>query len=329
MTPSAVIQTKPGIGDVMWHLPFIRAIAAVSPGGQVTFLSPPTSGAGELLAAEPAVAEILYYEHSGSELRRGINMIRLAGLLRRCRFRKVWILDYTVRAAMAALFAGIPERIGVGITAQRFYITNKGIDESHRHDHPIEWLVTLMAEMGVPLATTEPDLRVPADMLAAIDNRFAGRPRPWIVLGLGGSHADKDWPDRVWMEFLAGLRGRISGTVFFIGGPAHITRADGLIARTQGAGAVNGCDLKLIEAAALLRHADLFIGTDSGPMNLAAAVGTDAFAFFGQTPVLTYSKYIHAIVPTGGPYPGGMRGISPAQVLAEVEPYLSRRKEYG
>ena len=52
-TPHAVIQPKPGIGDVIWHLPFIRAIAAVSPGGQVTFLAPPTSGARELLVRNP------------------------------------------------------------------------------------------------------------------------------------------------------------------------------------------------------------------------------------------------------------------------------------
>jgi hypothetical protein len=41
VTPHAVIQPKPGIGDIIWHLPFIRAIAAVSPGGSVTFLAPP------------------------------------------------------------------------------------------------------------------------------------------------------------------------------------------------------------------------------------------------------------------------------------------------
>ena len=62
MTPSAVIQVKPGIGDVIWHLPFIRAIAAAAPGGQVTFFVPPSSGASELLQAEPAVAAT-YFQH--------------------------------------------------------------------------------------------------------------------------------------------------------------------------------------------------------------------------------------------------------------------------
>ena len=61
-------------------------------------------------------------------------------------------------------------------------------------------------------------------------------------------------------------------------------------------------------------------------MNLAAAGGTEAFGLFGSTPVLTYSKFIHAIVPDGGPSPGGMQRIAPAQVLKHIAPYLSQRR---
>ncbi len=327
LTQHAVIQPKPGIGDVIWHLPFIRAIAATSPGGKVTFLAPPTTGARELLAAEPSVAETIYFEHSGSELRRGINLIRLVRLLRRKHFRRLWILDRTVRPALAGFLAGIPERIGVGLTAQRMYITNPGIDRSHFHDSPIDGLVTLMADMGVPLQTTEPNLCIADDVLSAIDEKFCGYSRPWTVLGLGGSHPDKDWPNAYWLEFIAALRGLTSGTVFFVGGPAQAARAENFIADTTGASAVNGCDLKLTAAAALLRRADLFVGGDSGPLNLAAAAGTEAFGLFGGTPILRYSKFIHPIVPDGGPVPRGMQRISPAQVLEQVRPYLSLRKQ--
>jgi heptosyltransferase II len=327
MTPNAVIQTKPGIGDTMWHLPFVRAIAAASPGGKVTFLAPPTSGARELLVAEPGVAEVVYFEHSGSESRRFFNMLRLAALLRRRRFRSVWILDYTVRAAIAALLAGVPERIGVGLTAQRRFITNAGIDRGHYHDFPIDWLIALMAEMKVPLPSTEPELEIPAGVLAAIGEKFAACPRPWIALGIASSHPDKEWPDAYWVELLPDLRSLTGGTFLLIGGAAQSARAEKLIASTPGANIVNACALKLIESAALLHEADLFIGTDSGPLNLAAAVGTDAFGFFGNTPVLNYSKFIRPIVPAGGPAPGGLARILPAQVIEQVRPYLSRRKQ--
>ena len=313
----------------MWHLPFIRAIAAAAPGGQVTFLAPPTSRARELLAAEPCVAETVYFEHSGSELRRGLNLIRLVALLRRRRFRTVWILDRTSRPAFAAWCAGIPERIGVGLTRQRWYITNSGIPQSHWHDFPIDWLVTLLAQMRVPLPTLEPQLQLPHDVLGSVGARFAERKRPWIVVGLGASHPDRDWPQAHWAEFLAGLRRRSSGTVFLLGGLDYGSRADALIAASQGAGAVNVCSLPILEAAALLAQADLFVGTDSGPMNLAAATGTDAYALFGVTQVLTYSKFIHPIVPDGGPKPGGMAQIKPAEVLERVAPRLSVCKQQG
>ncbi len=322
MTPSAVIQAKRGIGDVMWHLPFMRAIAAVSPGGRVTFLAPPSSGARELLAAEPCVAETVYFEHAGSELRRGLNLIRLAALLRRRRFRTVWILDRTIRPALAAFLAGIPARIGVGLTAQRLFITNRGIAHSHFHDFPIDWLVTLLADMHVPLPSLEPDLHLDVSTLAAVAAKFGDCARPWIAIGLGGSHPDKDWPLAHWAEFLPALRRLTTGTVFLIAGIENMPRAQNLIAASAGARAINACGLKLAEAAALLQHADLFVGTDSGPMNLAAATGTEAYAMFGATPVLTYSKFIHPIVPDGGPSPGGMRRITPAQVLDQIKPHL-------
>ncbi len=318
----AVIQVKPGIGDVIWHLPFIRAVAAATPGGRVAFLAPPSSAAKELLAAEPGVAETIYFQHAGSELQRGVNLIRLAVLLRRRRFGAIWILDRTTRPAVAAALAGIPKRIGLGLGGQKLFITNPGIDHSHFHDHPIDWLRALMKAMQVPLPEVEPALRLSQTTLAAVEAKFDPLPRPWIVLGIGASHPDKDWSDDHWTQFLGELRRRTAGTVFLIGGNANRTRAENFIAAGAGASAVNACDLSLTEAAALLRRADLFIGPSSGPLNLAAASDTEAFGLFGSTPVLTYSKFIHAIVPDGGPSPGGMARISPAQVIDAIAPRL-------
>ncbi|HLN07906.1 MAG TPA: hypothetical protein VK281_02935, partial [Xanthobacteraceae bacterium] len=137
---TVVIQTKQGIGDVIWHLPFIRSIAAVSPGGTVTFLTLPSTQALDLLRAEPCVAQTLYFENRGSELARGLHLVRLTALLRRLPCNTVWILDRTTRAAFAAMMAGIPNRIGVGLGPQRWFITNPGIDHRYFHDMPIEWL---------------------------------------------------------------------------------------------------------------------------------------------------------------------------------------------
>jgi heptosyltransferase-2 len=277
-----------------------------------------------LLVAEPRVAATVYFAHAGSELQRGINLVRLVALLRRHRLKSIWVLDHTIRPALAAALAGIPERVGLGLGPQSAFITNNGIGREHFHDHPIDWLRALMAAMKVPLSSTEPDLQVPTALLTAVGEKFAQFARPWIAIGIGASHPDKDWPDANWSEFLCALR--TPGTVFLVGWPANNGRAEKLVSAFGSGQIVNACGLRLIEAAALLRLADLFIGPSSGPLNLAAAGGTEAFGLFGSTPVLTYSKFIRAIVPEGGPSPGGMARIAPAQVLERIAPYLSRRK---
>jgi heptosyltransferase-2 len=169
---------------------------------------------------------------------------------------------------------------------------------------------------------------LPPQTLAEIGQRFANAPRPWIALGLGASHPGKDWPDTHWAEFLIGLRQRVQGTVFLVGGRMNSARANRFIGQGTGAPAINACDLGLPEAAGLLRLADLFVGPSSAPMNLAIAGGTEAFGLFGSTPVLTYSKRIHAIVPPGGMTPDGMKRLMPAQALEAITSHLGRVKAH-
>jgi heptosyltransferase II len=326
VTSTVVIQSKQGIGDVVWHLPYLRAIAAAAPGGKVVFLALPSTHAQELLQAEPCVERTLYFESRGSELTRVAHLMRLIAALRRLHCDTAWFLDVTVRPAIAALFAGIPNRIGVGIGPQRWFITNRGLDpRPYRHEpYPFRWLDALMAQMQISGAGAEPSLHVPPAPIATVRRQFGAQPRPWIVLGLGGSHPLKQWPQASWVEFTGVLRRRFAGTVFLIGGAAQAPQAADLIACTAGAAAINACALSVIEAVALLREADLFVGPDSGPMNLAIAAGTPAFAMFGATRVLTFSKFINPVLPDDGGPPtlDGMGRISPGNVLARIAPYL-------
>lgn len=321
MTKTAVIQVKPGLGDTIWHLPFVRAIAAHSAAGQVVFLSPPTSLARELLAAEPAVREVAYFQHGGNELKRGLNLIRLVRLLRSYRFRKIWILDRTTRPAVAARLAGIPERIGLGLGAQRFWITNPGIDRKYFHAFPVDWLKQLMIAQAVPLSSTEPNLKLTDAALAAIDAGFCGLPRPWLAFGIGASHPSKEWPDSHWQRLLQLMRTQFAGTVFLIGGLALEPRAARLI-EASGAAAVNACDLHVMQSAALLKRADLYAGPDSGPLNLAAAVGTRAIGLFGETPPLRYTQFIE-VLRADEDAAAPVERIAPERLLAELRKHLA------
>ena len=59
----AVIQPLPGIGDMVWHVPHIRALATHF-GQPVTLIAKPRSAAAEIFAAEETVADVLWLERN-------------------------------------------------------------------------------------------------------------------------------------------------------------------------------------------------------------------------------------------------------------------------
>ena len=102
-------------------------------------------------------------------------------MLRQKRFQTVWILDRTLRPAIAAALARIPDRIGLGLGRQSLFITNLALIRA------ISMITRttgcgVMTEMKVPLPSTEPALPIPGVVLAAIGEQFKASPRPWIVL---------------------------------------------------------------------------------------------------------------------------------------------------
>ena len=55
-----VVQPLPGIGDIIWHLPHLKAIASNTASDQVTLLTKDRSLAHELLLGTKYIKEVLY-----------------------------------------------------------------------------------------------------------------------------------------------------------------------------------------------------------------------------------------------------------------------------
>ena len=58
-----VVHHRSGIGDLVWHLPYLRAIAERSAGGKASVMARPSSRAVDVLAAENWVDEVIEYDH--------------------------------------------------------------------------------------------------------------------------------------------------------------------------------------------------------------------------------------------------------------------------
>ncbi|MEC9167208.1 MAG: hypothetical protein VX596_08930, partial [Pseudomonadota bacterium] len=100
MSKTLVLQPLPGIGDMIWHLPHIAAIAAQTPTGTVSLAAKPSSHADQILADAAHIVDILWLEphHTHGPL----GFWRLARHLRPYDFTEAWILHGSPRYAAGA-----------------------------------------------------------------------------------------------------------------------------------------------------------------------------------------------------------------------------------
>lgn len=156
-----IVQPLPGIGDMVWHLPHIHAIAATTMEGRVDILTKPRSQADRLLRAEPCVGRILWLEREIGRHAGPRGLFRLAALLRRERYQRAWFLHGSARYVLAARLAGVPERIGYGIGLQSFLLNVPvRLPSGLRHAHPILRADALLDVLAIPRAELKPCLAV-------------------------------------------------------------------------------------------------------------------------------------------------------------------------
>lgn len=109
---------------------------------------------------------------------------------------------------------------------------------------------------------------------------FGGK--PFIAINMGGKVAEKHWGHGNWRALLRELSVDYGGYgLLFLGADEEASSVAEVAENWPGA-VVNACGQLLPrESGAALRRASLFVGHDSGPMHLAAAVGVTCVAPFG------------------------------------------------
>lgn len=315
-----IVQPLPGIGDMVWHLPHIHAIAAATATGPVDILTKPRSQADRLLIADPSVRRVLWVERDSGHHAGVVGIFRLANRLRCEAYQRVWVLHGSARYPLAAWLAGISERIGYGVGSQRWLSSVPvRLPTECRHAHPTVRADALLHALEVPRTEPEPRLPVLATAEQTVLERFTAWPRPWIALGIGSSEPWKQWGAARFAELAVALHQRSSGSVFMVGGPVERSLGDDLLCQVQGKGGkiVDAIALPLEQTVALLAQSAGYIGNDTGVLNIAAAVETPALGLFGGSPPLTHSGLIHAITPPPGHH--GMAAITVAQVLEALD----------
>lgn len=321
-----VVQPLPGIGDMVWHLPHIRALARHA-GGPVTLVAKPRSRADEIFAAEDTVREIIWVDRNpkgATGVHDGVlGLWRLIRTLRAGRFDAAVLLHHSPSLAFATLAAGIPLRQGYGIGVQRWFL-NRGpylTAAVWRQHRPLQRATLFLQAANIAMDEAEPRLPIAPAARLTVQRRLHDVKRPLVVLGIGSSEPTRQWGAP---RFAALARALIDAGwpgLALVGGPGEEILRQEICAAlgNDAARALPALGWHLAETAALLAEASFYVGNDTGVMNMAAAVGTRAYALFGTTPALHHSPQIVPIVsPAGGPIDGVAR-VTVEAVLAAIE----------
>lgn len=147
--------------------------------------------------------------------------------------------------------------------------------------------LALLAELGIRPQSGD-DCRPRLDASEGARMRIASQlselgGRSLVVIHVGAGMAAKQWPAEHWRRLIAEMHRRHPMQVVLVGSPSERPIAVA-IATGQPKAVVDWTgQLDLDELAALVERADLFLGADSGPAHLAAAVDTPVVALFSGT----------------------------------------------
>lgn len=316
----ALVQPRVGIGDMIWHLPHIRALAR-HVGGRVTLVTRPRSMADQFVGRDDGVHGILYVERGqwspGGRHEGNAGMVRLVRDLRALGCDGAVLMTRSRNLTLAVLAMGVQHRHGYGIGLQRRVLRGPFLPRADWKGHPYDQATAWMAGAGIALDRPDPVLHVSgADKLAAAQ-RLDARGIP-VAFGIAASDDWKNWGAERFAALAAELLEAGWPSVALVGGPGEQGLADAILAALGArSGAVRlALGWPLREVAALLAGSTFYVGNDTAALNIAAAVGTRSYGLFGATVALRHSPLIVPVLPPGGPdRVDGMAALVPAAVF--------------
>jgi ADP-heptose:LPS heptosyltransferase len=127
-------------------------------------------------------------------------------------------------------------------------------------------------------------MALPADSVAKAEALVAGARLPLIGLHVSGGRLSKQWHLDRFGIVARTLADRHQATIVLTGDSTDRQLVDDVRQRLPGVPTIDACGtLGIVDLAALLARLDVLVTGDTGPMHLAAVVGTPVVALFGPS----------------------------------------------
>jgi ADP-heptose:LPS heptosyltransferase len=291
MAKNILVIRNDRFGEFLLNIPAIQALKEKYPLAKLSLAV--SSAVCELAGVVEKVNEVVVWD----EVKRD---------LRKHKFDLCVILNPGKEAHWAVFRAGIPARVGYD-RKWGFLLTRKLKDTKHLGNrHEVDCNLELVGLVGAKTLDKTPKINVDDNLF----REFIGQ--RIVAIHPFTSDPVKEWPVERFKELARRIQGELGLKVIMVG-LSEIVLDTGddivnLINKTS-----------LVELAALLKRCSLLISCDSGPMHLAAAVGTPVVALFrNDLPGKSAQRWgpvgVHTVIEKGN-----LEEISVEEVFSKIK----------
>jgi len=280
------------IGDVLLATPTLRAIKAARPDVRITMMV--NRGTEDVLSGNPDVDEIMVLDKGSL----GAQSRLIAGLRGR-QFDTVIDLTDGDRSAFLTWISGASVRIGFNDEHRwrgRYYteVVPPVPTVRHRIDRDLDALKPLSIQAGSkdPQLWLMPEEKNRADQL--LHQLGIQQSQSFVILQPGARYWFKAWPPERFAELADRLTSQHGCQVLVGGSEQDLDVAQQIQQRATCHAIIMAGRTTIKQFAAIAKKSSLFVGSDSGAMHMASAVGTPVVALFGPSSPREWG-------PRGGP----------------------------
>ena len=266
------------LGDLVHTIPAVAALRSSFPEARLDWVV--EQKWSPLLDLVVGVNEVIPLERTFAGLRACVRRLRSA--------RYTCAIDFQglYKSAVLAWLSGARRRVGFDGSAARepgaaWFYTDR-VRPTGRHVAELNSSLAVRAGAKSEAALRFP-LSVPEEETGRMRDRLAAEGvTSYFVVSPGGGWKSKCWPPERYGALCAELWRRYSLRAVVNVGPGEEPLAAALVAASAPADPLV-VRPSLKELAALLAGAKLMVAADTGPLHLAAALGTRVVALFGPT----------------------------------------------
>lgn len=282
------------IGDVVFTTPLVRALRRTYPDAHLTYIVEPM--AAPVIRGNPHLDSVIVIPKR-SGLARWRDDLSSARRLHAETFDIAIDLHGGPRSAWLTWASSAPMRIGYRITGRSWmytHVVERFDDLLPRHSVVNQW--DLLAPLGIvgceparDATEMQGDPDTEARAARILHEAGAGPLAPLILMHVSAGNAFRRWPPKAFATVAVDLARRDpTRRVIVTSGPSDEGAAQAVVDQSRerlGAtgAAVSHVRIDLGELHALATRASVYIGTDSGPMHVAATTETPIVALLGPT----------------------------------------------